>query len=87
MNYRVKYYPEDIGEELIEDTTIRYFFLQVRADILNETIYCPPDTSVLLASYSCQARFGDYNANEYNTDFLGNQKLLPKTLANTFRAI
>ncbi|KAK9693410.1 FERM N-terminal domain [Popillia japonica] len=80
LHYRVKYYPEDIGEELIEDNTIRYFFLQVRADILNETIYCPPDTSVLLASYSCQARFGDYHVDMHNTEFLGNQKLLPKTI-------
>ncbi|GJQ86281.1 putative moesin ezrin radixin homolog [Trypoxylus dichotomus] len=80
LHYKVKYYPEDIGEELIEDSTIRYFFLQVRADILNETIYCPPDASVLLASYSCQARFGDYNAEIHDTQYLGNQKLLPKTV-------
>nr|XP_022912313.1 moesin/ezrin/radixin homolog 1-like [Onthophagus taurus] len=82
LNYRVKYYPEDIEEELIEDNTIKYFFYQVRHAILNEKIYCPPDTSVLLASYACQARFGDYHNDVHNTDFLKKQRLLPNKVYN-----
>lgn len=28
--------------------------------ILSDEIYCPPETSVLLASYAVQAKYGDF---------------------------
>lgn len=77
LQFRVKFYPEDVVEELIETVTIEFFFLQVKADILKDVIYCPPDTSVVLASYALQAKYGDYNKNEHNEDILKKQKLLP----------
>lgn len=77
LKYRVKYYPENI-EELIEEITIRYFYLQVRAYILSDKIYCPPDTCVLLASYAAQARHADFNPEVHNNGFLSKEKLLPK---------
>lgn len=77
LKYRVKYYPEDIGLELIEDTTIRYFYLQVRSAILSDEIYCPPETSVLLASYAAQERYGDYNSRVHQNGIFKKEKLLP----------
>ncbi|KAG5867883.1 hypothetical protein JTB14_035476 [Gonioctena quinquepunctata] len=77
LHYRVKYYPEDIGEELIETITIEFFFLQVKAAVLKDEIYCPADTCVLLASYALQVRYGDYNPNQHNEDILQKQKLIP----------
>jgi hypothetical protein len=52
----VKFYPEDITHELIQDITRRLFYLQVKQDILNMDIYCPPDTAAHLASLSLQAK-------------------------------
>ncbi|KAF2888628.1 hypothetical protein ILUMI_17545 [Ignelater luminosus] len=78
LKYRVKYYPEDVAQELIEDTTIRYFYLQVRSAILSGKIYCPPETCVLLASYAAQARHGDYNVKLHHNGFLRKEKLLPE---------
>ena len=52
FKFRVKFYPEDVQEELIQDVTQRLFYLQVRDAILNEDVYCPPETAVLLASYA-----------------------------------
>ncbi|KAB0793202.1 hypothetical protein PPYR_12822 [Photinus pyralis] len=78
LKYRVKYYPEDIGLELIEDTTIRYFYLQVRSTILSDEIYCPPETSVLLASYAAQERHGDYNPKVHQNGIFKKEKLLPE---------
>jgi len=52
----VKFYPEDITNELIQDITRHLFYLQVKQDILNMDIYCPPDTAAHLASLSLQAK-------------------------------
>lgn len=77
FNFAVKYYPEDVSEELIETITIEYFFLQVKALILKDDIFCPADTCVLLASYALQAKQGDYQKDTINEDVFKKQTLLP----------
>ncbi|KAK4881300.1 hypothetical protein RN001_004619 [Aquatica leii] len=78
LKFRVKYYPEDVSQELIEETTVYYFYLQVRSAILSDQIYCPPETSVLLASYAAQARHGDYDAAIHQNGFFKKERLLPE---------
>ncbi|KAH0814683.1 hypothetical protein GEV33_008108 [Tenebrio molitor] len=78
FKFRAKFYPEDVAEELIQDITLRLFYLQVKNSILSDEIYCPPETSVLLASYAVQARHGDYNKALHNAGFLSNDRLLPQ---------
>ena len=56
LYFVVKFYPEDITQELIQDVTKHLFYLQVKQDILNMDIYCPPDTAAHLASLSLQAK-------------------------------
>uniref|UniRef100_A0A3Q0S256 Ezrin a n=1 Tax=Amphilophus citrinellus TaxID=61819 RepID=A0A3Q0S256_AMPCI len=75
---RVKFYPEDAAEELIQDITRRLFFLQVKEEILGEDIYCPPETAVLLASYAIQAKYGEYNKSVHQPRYLASERLLPK---------
>lgn len=70
FKFRAKFYPEDVAEELIQDITLRLFYLQVKNAILSDEIYCPPETSVLLASYAVQARHGDYNKTTHIPGFL-----------------
>jgi merlin protein len=53
-----KFYPEDVAEELVQEVTQHLFFLQVKQAILSMDIYCPPEASVLLASYAVQAKVG-----------------------------
>jgi len=55
----------------------RMFFLQVKEAILNDEIYCPPETAVLLASYAVQSKYGDHNALEVKDGYLANDRLLP----------
>ncbi|KAL3968551.1 C-type lectin domain family 4 member E [Sarotherodon galilaeus] len=74
----VKFYPEDAAEELIQDITRRLFFLQVKEAILNEEIYCPPETAVLLASYAIQAKYGEYNKSTHQPRYMSSERLLPK---------
>ncbi|XP_004082829.1 ezrin [Oryzias latipes] len=75
---RIKFYPEDVAEELIQDVTRKLFFLQVKEAILTEEIYCPPESVVLLASYAVQAKYGDYNKEVHRLGYLSNDRLLPK---------
>lgn len=77
VRFSVKYYPEDVSE-LIEFVTIEYFFNHVKSIIINDEIFCPADTSVLLVSYALQAKYGDYNKSDFNEDFLKKQTLLPE---------
>ena len=60
LYFVVKFYPEDITQELIQQITRHLFYLQVKQEILNMDIYCPPDTAAHLASLALQAKFGDY---------------------------
>lgn len=56
----MKFYPEDITQELIQDITRRLFYRQVKQEILNMDIYCPPDTAAHLASLSLQAKVWNF---------------------------
>lgn len=84
FKFRAKYYPEDVSEEIIQDITLRMFFLQVKEAILIEEIYCPPETCVLLASYATQAKYGDYNSEVHSKGFLTNDKLLPRKVIDQY---
>uniref|UniRef100_A0A8C1XJM0 Moesin a n=1 Tax=Cyprinus carpio TaxID=7962 RepID=A0A8C1XJM0_CYPCA len=78
FKFRAKFYPEDVSEELIQEATQRLFFLQVKEGILNDDIYCPPETAVLLASYAVQAKYTDYNKDVHTPGYLSSEKLLPQ---------
>ena len=55
FQFQAKFFPEDVGEELVQEVTQHLFYLQVKEAILDEQIYCSPEASVLLASYAIQA--------------------------------
>merc|ERR1719376_175127 len=78
FKFRAKFFPEDVSEEIIQDITMRLFYLQVKNAILSDEIYCPPETSVLLASYAVQAKYGDYNPETHDAGFLAQDRLLPQ---------
>ncbi|XP_041827757.1 ezrin-like [Melanotaenia boesemani] len=81
---RVKFYPEDVVEELIQDVTRKLFFLQVKEDILSDEIYCPPETGVLLASYAVQAKYGEYEKSVHLPGYLSSERLLSKRVLDQY---
>lgn len=78
FKFRAKFFPEDVADELIQDITQKLFFMQVKDGILSDEIYCPPETAVLLASYSVQAKFGDFNKEIHRPGYLTSDRLLPQ---------
>jgi len=85
FKFRAKFYPEDASEELIQDITLRLFYLQVKEQILTDEVYCPPETSVLLASYATQAKFGDYLEDVHKTGCLQSERLLSQRVVSQYR--
>ncbi|MBN3315693.1 MERL protein, partial [Atractosteus spatula] len=85
FNFLAKFYPENAEEELVQEITQHLFFLQVKKQILDEEIYCPPEASVLLASYAVQAKYGDYDPNVHKPGFLAQEELLPKRVINLYQ--
>jgi len=78
FKFRAKFFPEDVSAELIQDVTQRLFFLQVKDAILSDEAYCPPETSVLLASYAVQAKYGDNDETKHRKGSLAKDRLLPE---------
>lgn len=85
LNFRVKFYPEDAAEEFMQEITQHLFFLQVKEAILNMDIFCPPEASVLLASYAVQAKYGDYDKEFHTPGFLANDLLLPQRVLDQYQ--
>lgn len=80
--FYAKYFPENVQEELIQEITQHLFFLQIKQAILSMEYYCPPEASVLLASYYVQAKYGDYD--ELNGVDLLNEDLLPQRVIDQY---
>ncbi|XP_047538517.1 merlin isoform X2 [Vanessa atalanta] len=80
-----KLYPEDVAEELIQEVTQHLLFLQVKQAILSMDIYCPPEASVLLASYAVQAKYGDYDESASKPGMLASEDLLPQRVIDQYQ--
>ncbi|XP_014488002.1 PREDICTED: merlin isoform X1 [Dinoponera quadriceps] len=83
--FLAKFYPEDVSEELVQEVTQHLFFLQVKQAILSMDIYCPPEASVLLASYAVQAKYGDYDEVSYRPGMLASEDLLPQRVIDQYQ--
>ncbi|CAD6233151.1 GSCOCG00012250001-RA-CDS [Cotesia congregata] len=83
--FLAKFYPEDVAEELVQEVTQHLFFLQVKQAILSMDIYCPPEASVLLASYAVQAKYGDYDEVSCRPGMLTSEHLLPQRVIDQYQ--
>lgn len=45
---------------LTDDATRNYYFLQLKQDVVEGKISCDPKVAVILANYSRQAEYGNY---------------------------
>lgn len=85
FNLLAKFFPENVAEELIQEVTQHLFFLQIKQAILAMDYYCPPEASVLLASYYVQAKYGDYDSNNENwSQGITAEDLLPQRVIDQY---
>jgi len=85
FTFLVKFYPEDVSTELIQEITQHLFYLQVKQSILNMDIYCPPEAAVLLASYAAQAELEDYDETKFDASNLRMEDLLPQRVMDQYQ--
>lgn len=83
--FLVKFFPENIEEEVIQDCTRHLFFMQTKQAILSMDVYCPPEASVLLASYAVQAKWGDYEGCNVKAGMLVLEEQLPQRVVDQYQ--
>uniref|UniRef100_A0A4W3JEG6 Erythrocyte membrane protein band 4.1 like 3 n=1 Tax=Callorhinchus milii TaxID=7868 RepID=A0A4W3JEG6_CALMI len=76
FSFNVKFYPPDPAQ-LSEDITRYYLCLQLRDDIVSGRLPCSLVTHALLGSYTVQAELGDYDPDEYSTDYISEFHFAP----------
>jgi len=62
LDFRAKYFPESVADELTHPTVQRLFWRQIKQGIVEDTIYCPPELCVLFAAQTQQFEQGDCSA-------------------------
>ncbi|XP_046702461.1 band 4.1-like protein 3a isoform X9 [Silurus meridionalis] len=76
FSFNVKFYPPDPAQ-LSEDITRYYLCLQLRDDIVSGRLPCSFATHTVLGSYTVQSELGDYDPDEYSTDYVGDFRFAP----------
>lgn len=54
----------------------------MKNSVLSDEIYCPPETSVLLASYAVQAKHGSFDVDKHKPGCLNNERVLPQRVTD-----
>ncbi|KAJ6662220.1 hypothetical protein lerEdw1_012687 [Lerista edwardsae] len=76
FSFNVKFYPPDPAQ-LSEDITRYYLCLQLRDDIVSGRLPCSFVTLALLGSYTVQSELGDYDPDEYGSDYVSDFRFAP----------
>uniref|UniRef100_A0A673HE54 Band 4.1-like protein 3 n=1 Tax=Sinocyclocheilus rhinocerous TaxID=307959 RepID=A0A673HE54_9TELE len=76
FSFNVKFYPPEPAL-LSEDITRYYLCLQLRDDIVSGRLPCSFATHTVLGSYSVQSELGDYDPDEYGSDYVSEFRFAP----------
>ncbi|XP_078543683.1 band 4.1-like protein 3 isoform X12 [Lissotriton helveticus] len=76
FSFNVKFYPPD-PSQLSEDITRYYLCLQLRDDIVSGRLPCSFVTVALLGAYTVQSELGDYETDEYGSDYVSEFHFAP----------
>ncbi|XP_035270915.1 band 4.1-like protein 3a isoform X2 [Anguilla anguilla] len=76
FSFNVKFYPPDPAQ-LSEDITRYYLCLQLRDDVVSGRLPCSFATHTVLGSYTVQSELGDYDPEEYGSDYVSEFRFAP----------
>ncbi|XP_026057453.1 band 4.1-like protein 3 isoform X5 [Carassius auratus] len=76
FSFSVKFYPPEPAL-LSEDITRYYLCLQLRDDIVSGRLPCSFATHTVLGSYTVQSELGDYDPDEYSSDYVSEFRFAP----------
>uniref|UniRef100_A0A8C2BEP2 Erythrocyte membrane protein band 4.1-like 3a n=1 Tax=Cyprinus carpio TaxID=7962 RepID=A0A8C2BEP2_CYPCA len=76
FSFNVKFYPPEPA--LLSEDITRYFLcLQLRDDIISGRLPCSFATHTVLGSYTVQSELGDYDPDEYGSDYISEFRFAP----------
>lgn len=76
LRLKVKFYSSE-PNNLREELTRYQFFLQLKLDILEGKLECPPETAVKLAAYALQSELGDYDETQHTPATVSEFRFVP----------
>ncbi|XP_059381298.1 protein 4.1-like isoform X11 [Carassius carassius] len=76
FSFSVKFYPPEPAL-LSEDITRYYLCLQLRDDIVSGRLPCSFATHMVLGSYTVQSELGDYDPDDYSSDYVSEFRFAP----------
>ncbi|XP_031439399.1 band 4.1-like protein 3a isoform X2 [Clupea harengus] len=76
FSFNVKFYPPD-PVQLSEDITRYYLCLQLRDDVVSGRLPCSFATHTVLGSYSVQSELGDYDPDEFGSEYVSEFRFAP----------
>lgn len=80
LRFKIRFFPEESTKNVIMDNTRKFFYYQLRDDILNNKIPASPEQVEILAGYSMAAKFGAWSSKDHPSGYLEGQKYLPKDM-------
>ena len=79
LYFRLLYFVPNV-QMLWDEMTRYHYFLQMKNFIIDGRLICNRDEAILLASFSLQAEFGDFNPERHTREYLVNFALLPRAM-------
>ncbi|XP_058379730.1 tyrosine-protein phosphatase non-receptor type 3 isoform X4 [Diceros bicornis minor] len=76
LHFRVRFFIPD-PNTLQQEQTRHLYFLQLKMDICEGRLTCPLNSTVVLASYAVQSRFGDYDSSIHHPGYLSDSQFIP----------
>ncbi|XP_058868921.1 tyrosine-protein phosphatase non-receptor type 3 isoform X4 [Acipenser ruthenus] len=76
LRFLVRFFIQD-PNMLQQEQTKHFYFLQLKNDILEGRLNCPPSSAVVLASYTVQSELGDYSSSEHPPGYLSKFHFIP----------
>ncbi|XP_041104158.1 tyrosine-protein phosphatase non-receptor type 3-like isoform X2 [Polyodon spathula] len=76
LRFLVRFFIPD-PNMLQQEQTKHFYFLQLKNDILEGRLNCPPSSAVVLASYTVQSELGDYSSSEHPPGYLSEIHFIP----------
>ncbi|XP_070492257.1 tyrosine-protein phosphatase non-receptor type 14 [Chironomus tepperi] len=80
LHLRIMYYVISGVSLIADEQTRNYYFLQLKQDIIEGRISCDAKQAIILANYSRQAEYGNYQDRHKSVDYLKSLLSFPKHL-------
>ena len=80
LQFKVRFFPNESKRNVILDETRKFFYYQLRDDILSTKLPASPEQIEILAGYAVSAKFGPFDRDNHGPGYLDGQRYLPRDM-------